>query len=302
MSNRRIAFIHPGSAYLPEIEAYQAFLGQHGFLSEVFVQPRPEQLPDFAVEWHFMGMDRLPRVPGRLKIHEYISLSLPPFARWKNRLKRYLNPRPDLRIFHNHLIKKELRFKNKTPFRFRDAGIGAHFFGYQTAEKRYDFVYHGAMDKARRLDILLQIFSERFPAHTLLLVGEPGEALRRRFGHVTNVHFAGQVPYTQIPHWLQQARYGLNYIPPVYPYDRQPSLKLLEYCALGLPVVTTNYTWARQFAKARAGHFFVIKNDWSNFYPQHIDAFIYHTPTVNDLQWNIILAESEILQWLRQNI
>ncbi len=66
--------------------------------------------------------------------------------------------------------------------------------------------------------------------------------------------------------------------------------------------MTTDYTWARQFAKARAGHFFIIKNDWSNFYPQYIDDFTYHTPAVNDLQWDIILTESGILQWLQETI
>lgn len=299
---QRIAFIHPGRAYLPELEAYQHYFAKAGFRVDVFRKSNVPNLRDYAVEWHLLGLDRVPTVSGRLKIHEYISLSLPPFAKWKNRVKTWANARPDLRIFHNEAVQQGFKFKDNVPTLYRDAGVGAHFFETFPVEKKYDFVYHGAMDQTRRLESLLEKFASRFQRYSLLLIGEAPTYLLRKFQKLKNIHFAGPVPYQEIPDHLVQARFGLNYIPDIYPYNLQPSLKLLEYCALGLPVVTTDYAWVNEFARSRGGSFFKIKSDWSNFQPGLIENFVFQTPDVKDLQWEKVLNRAEILKFIESHL
>ena len=302
MSMPKIALIHPGNAYLPELEAYRDYFSNAGFDVEILRHPSTKDLQNFAVEWHLLGVDRSPNVPGRLKIHEYISLSIPPFAKWKNRLKRWVNVPPDLRIFHNEAVRSGFGFQDETLALYRGAGVGAHFFENFPIEKKYDFVYHGAMNKSRRMHFLLEKFARRFTQYTLLLIGEAPEKLRRRFQNHKSIHFAGRVPYREMPKYLAQAHFGLNYIPDVYPYNLQPSLKLLEYCALGLPVVTTDYAWLRTFEESRGGRFFKIRPDWSNFQPDLMENFDFKTPNVADLQWEDVIARSGILEFIEHHL
>lgn len=302
MTKLKIALVHPGNAYLPELEAYRDYFSAAGFEVEILQHPSAKDLQNFAVEWHLLGMDRLPNVLSRLKIHEYISLSIPPVARWKNCLKRWVNVPPDLRIFHNEAVRSGFGFQDETPALYRGAGVGAHFFEDFPIEKTYDFVYHGAMDKSRRMHILLEKFAKRFTQYTLLLIGEAPEKLRRRFQNYKSIHFAGRVPYLEMPKYLAQARFGLNYIPDVYPYNLQPSVKLLEYCALDLPVVTTDYAWLRTFEESRGSCFFKIRPDWSNFQPDLIENFDFSTPDVSDLEWKKVLERSGILKFIEHHL
>lgn len=299
MEQQKIAIIHPGSAYLPEIIAYQSFFARAGFEIAVFQKSDLPNLQDYAVEWHLMGQDRLPKTEVRLKIHEYISPSLPPLAKWKNQLKRWTNVKPDLRIFQNPTVRQAFNFQDDVPFLYRDAGIGAHFFETFAIKKNYDFVYHGSMHPTRRVDILLEKFAIRFQNYNLLIIGDLPNPLLQKFQTAGNIKFAGRIAYQDIPQQLAQARFGLNYIPNVYPYNLLPALKLLEYCALQLPIVTTDYHWVNELEQSRDGRFFKIKPDWSNFKPDAVMNYDYKTPNVADLQWEKILIDSGILQFIQ---
>ena len=147
----KIALIHKGQAYKPEIQAYLNFFKRIGHECTLFKEIRPELLQGFDLEWHFVGVDHIPRAEGRIKVHEYTSLSIPPLPRWKNQLKKWWNPKPDLRIFQTPSVKEQFRFKDDTPFLFRGPGLGAHFQERSPdTKKEFDFVYLGAMEPARK--------------------------------------------------------------------------------------------------------------------------------------------------------
>lgn len=269
---------------------------------DIFEVKHAHNLQNYAVEWHLMGIDLQPKVSNRLKIHEYISLSLPPLSKWKDVFKQKFNAIPDLRIFHTKSVKKELYFKKETPFLFRDAGIGAHFF--QTGEiqnLQYDFVYLGTMNATRQMHLLFQHFLKNFHNQTLLVIGEAPVKLQQTFSS-HQIHFAGKVPYLEVPNLLRQARFGLNYIPVCRPYYLQPSLKLLEYCAIGLPIITTDYEWVNHFENQRAARFFKIKPNWRNFNWDTISSFDFKTPDVQDLNWTNMLTNSGILPFLQSRL
>jgi glycosyltransferase involved in cell wall biosynthesis len=56
------------------------------------------------------------------------------------------------------------------------------------------------------------------------------------------------VPQAEVPDWLLRARAGLNLMPERTPLVQQTSTKVLEYLAVGLPVLSNDYLWARQAA------------------------------------------------------
>lgn len=294
----KIAFIHRGQAIKPELEVYQEYFLQAGHHAILLKNWSEQALQSCDVEWHFMGLDRRPKFGNRIKVHEYTSLSVPPFASWKNRVKKSLASQPDLRVFGSPLIAQMLDFKDGVPALFRDAGIGQQFFQkHKIAHQAYDFVYCGAMDRTRQLQRLLTHFIQKLPEQKLLLIGEVPPHLKPFLSHA-NFYTSGKIPYQAVPQYLLQARYAINFIPDIYPYHFQRPLKLLEYCALGMPVISTDYAWVRQFEAERGARFFKIKPDFSNFTLDQILNFAFSTPDVRDMSWENILRESNILPFL----
>ena len=81
-----------------------------------------------------------------------------------------------------------------------------------------------------------------------LVVGSPPphDDLSRFVG--LPVTFAGPLRRADIPAALASARFGLNDTPDVFPYNRQTSIKTLEYAAAGLGIIANRYAWVQDFA------------------------------------------------------
>jgi hypothetical protein len=127
-ANKRIAFITHGDQFLPELTAYSDFFHSLGWIAEIFRKtPTRAELEKYNVEWHFMGLDKIPKVSGRIKIHEYCSVSTPPMAKFKNRIKKCITVNPDYRIFQSMWVANEMKMYNK-PYILRDMGIRESFF------------------------------------------------------------------------------------------------------------------------------------------------------------------------------
>jgi len=300
---KTIGFIHRGPAYAPELWAYRNFFEQRGFSVKILKEPNEKDLEELTIEWHFTGLDTSAKAPGRLKIHEYVSLSVPPLSPWKNRLKKYLNAKPDARIFGNPFIQKQYGFNDKIPCFYRDAGVASFFFQQEQNEnKEFDFVYAGSTDSTRKISRLINAFLKQLPNCRLLIVGTPPNDLSPSIKNQPSLFFTGKIPYSGVPAFMGKARYGINFIPEVYPYRHQRPLKLLEYCAIGLPVITTSYRWVHEFEKERNAHFFKLNPDFSNFRLEEIEAFDFVTPEVSDLRWETIIQQSGILSFLEASV
>ncbi|MBU1310754.1 MAG: glycosyltransferase [Gammaproteobacteria bacterium] len=241
---KSLCFVHQGKAQLPEIRAYcDYFSGRY----QVSVANSVADLHRYDIIWFFMGCYRYRPLPHQFMVHEYASLSTPPFARLKDQVKQWCNSTPQLRVFQNPQQSEQLSFNDNIPQRYRDMGIAGHFSAEPDCEKRCDLIYTGTMDKSRQLHIALDLLLELNPLASIWLVGQPSAYLQRRYKSYTNVRFLGSVENSQIPELLSQARFGLNFIPDVYPYQLQTSTKLLEYAACGLPVIGNKTAWLKQF-------------------------------------------------------
>ncbi|AEG93935.1 glycosyltransferase [Ramlibacter tataouinensis] len=253
----KVHFVRLAQAYLPELDAYDSFLRALGH--QACLHTHVGTIPaDAQVVWWMCG--RVPAAishsaPGAFHVHEYSSASVPPFAWLKDRVKRYLQPRPDYRIFQNEWVRRRFDFRDGRPSELRDMGVAPAFLEMPPhgVTPDHDFVYLGEM---RRLRGFLRVFDAlELAGLRVLLVGQLPDDLAQRLGPTALRTVTGRVPHAQVPSLLRRARVGLNLVPDRAPFNLQTSTKLLEYCACGLHVLSTDYPWVRDFARQRGGDF-----------------------------------------------
>jgi len=295
-----ISFTHPSKAFLPEIEAYSVFFKKYGIKTSVAKFPGFYN-EEVDVEWYFMGMF-FKKNPGVVTIHEYTSASVPPFPKIKNQLKKMLAIKPDCRIFLNDFVQKQFSFADKIPSCIRDMGVDA-IHRLSIIEKEYDFIYIGTVESKRKLDGLFECFGKgSLQNRTLLVLTTNYHKISHQMKEYNNIRFEGPVPHKQVLNYLQKAKFGINYVPDIHPYNQQTSTKLLEYVAAGIPVITNQYAWVEQFEKKYGGNFFKIAADFSNFNWKNITEFSYKAPDLTDWIWEKQISKSGILQFLESRM
>lgn len=247
-----VHFIHAGEAYLPELAAYQDWLQSRQ--AQAAMHRHPDTVPaDARFVWWMCGRvapAQAARFPQAWQVHEYASASVPPLAWPKDLIKRWTQPRPHYRIFQNAWVRDRMGFADGVPHECRDMGIPANLLQTATtpaaAAPAHDFVYLGEM---RRLAGFLPVLNAiARSGRRLLLIGALPpelEALQQLPGTTCT----GRVPQPEVAALLRTARCGLNLVPRRAPFTQQTSTKLLEYCAAGLQVASTDYPWVRRFAQ-----------------------------------------------------
>ena len=241
---KSLCLVHQDKAQLPELQAYTEYFSAK---YRVFIETPQADLSTYDIVWFFMGCFRYQPQPHQFVVHEYASLSTPPMAWLKDKLKARVNSRPNLRVFQNAQQSSRLHFNDNVPVLYRDMGLCGDFTIRPGSEKQCDLIYVGTMDKSRRLERALDIILRLKPDTHIWLVGNPAAYLQQRYQHHINVRFLGKVSNKQIPVLLNQAHFGLNYVPDIYPYQFQTSTKLLEYAACGLPVIGNKTAWVNSF-------------------------------------------------------
>ena len=83
------------------------------------------------------------------------------------------------------------------------------------------------------------------------------------------------------------------------PFNEQTSTKLLEYAALKMPIITTDYKWIRNFQKENGGNFFYLEKDLSNFIWKNISQFNYSFPDLKEWTWEKQIRKSGVLEFLQ---
>lgn len=252
MSATLIQFVHEGKAAYPEIRAMQSYFGARGYDT---VEATPDQVKRDSgrktVCWHMMGF--YPRkLDCTVTIHDYRSLSVGTLARTKDRLKRMLNARPDIRIFQNQEIRGALGFAEDSSTRYLPMGVPQFFIDKRGAGSRpnVDFIYIGSMLAERRCELMLDSFIKRFgETKTFDLYGAPNEQLVERYAGRPNIRFRSTVPQEDLPAILAKARVGVCYFPMHYPHLLQTPTKLMEYAALGMRVLANDHPQSRLTAE-----------------------------------------------------
>lgn len=250
----KIYFIHEGKAAYPEIAAYRTFFAGRFVCEEI----RPEEVEtksDLAqsVCWFIMGFHRM-RPEAACVIHDYRSLSVGRLHALKDLMKRFLNAKPDIRIFQNREMQQAMPFDDEVPTLYLPMGVPPFVVQYRRkgADIRpvCDFCYIGAMSMERRSDLMIDSFLKRFGTDKLFhLYGSPEPALVARYRDCPNVVFCGSKSQEDVFAALQTTRVAVNYFPTHYPHRLQTPTKLLEYAALGLRILCNEQPQSRQVAR-----------------------------------------------------
>ncbi|MEI7495488.1 MAG: glycosyltransferase [Betaproteobacteria bacterium] len=287
-----IHFIRNGTSYLPEIDAYCEYIHARGHHS--MVHDNSHTVPsNAAVVWWFCGgvpIREAHRLREAFQIHEYASASVPPYAWLKDHIKHWTQPRPDYRIYQNGWVRERLGFADTVPHALRDMGVAEHFFDSPLVKptSEFDLVYSGEM--SRLLAFIPLLYAIETAGRSLLLVGEVPEALQIQLP--SKVTCTGRVEHLQVPRYLRSARFGLNLMPKTIPFLQQTSTKVLEYCAVGLPVVSNAYPWIRYFMAQNKGNFYLLNDDPSSLatsFGEALEAYPYVVPDIRTLAWPQVL-------------
>lgn len=281
------------SAYTPEAYAYESYLIKMGHQ----VQLDYELDPNNDLNIYFMGMRPFwKKKEGRaIEIHEYQSLSTPPYARFKNFSKKIVNKQPSGRIFLNDLVHHDLNFTDDIPYIYRDMGVDEALFQSPSENPLYDIVYCGSISGRSGL---IEVLRELAKNYKVIVVGRVNDVEKDLLQH-TNITLLGQVSRDQLPEIYRNSRFGLNYTPNIYPFNIQTSTKTLEYLASGLRVISNRYKWVELFDKSN--NFEIIWLECLGQYKCNIDSFnkVYD---LQDYSWNHILYNSGFLNFLETHV
>lgn len=294
----KILFIRENKAFLPEIDAYIKYFNKFEDFSAYDSSKISGEfnLNEFDVIWEFKGFGGI-NVKNQILVHEYASLSTGQFPLLKNKLKVKMNRKPQLRVFLNEKVKSGFRFNDHVDYCLRDMGLDESFLNVEKEKKEFDFVYVGAVSKSRGIDKLLNIFTKKNNGK-LCLIGNVDNEIYMKYKNNKDLIFTGKVPYLEVPKIASKAIYGINYIPDQYPLNIQTSTKLLEYLALGLKVITTDYYWIRQFEKKHYCSFYKLNN--SNFDLSKISNYEFKLNfKAQNFLWDSIFEQSEIINKLK---
>jgi hypothetical protein len=259
MSTEQVHFIRGGASYLPELAAYEALLRERGHAS-VF-HDSAATVPGVArILWWICGRvpsDAGKRWPTAFHVHEYASASVPPAAGLKDRIKRWTHPVPQHRIFQSEWVQGRMGLDDGVPCSFRDMGVPATFLdAKRNAVGDFDLVYLGETSRLMAFSGALRAIREA--GLSLLVVGAIDDRVR---AVARDAQCAGRIPQENVPSQLLRARAGLNLMPNRLPFSQQTSTKVLEYLAVGLPVLGNDYAWFRRTAAQFPGRLKAVDVD-----------------------------------------
>lgn len=280
-------------SYLPEAYAYQDFLQKNNL--KVIVAYKQSELINTDVIIMFAGFFFKKKYKKKKYIIDYASLSTPPFVKIKDLIKKKLNFKPDFRIFNSEFIKNYYNFNDNIPCVIRKAGISDKFFNIQNFKtKKYDIIYTGSIDSRKGLKNIFVKYLNL--GCSILVVGSVSNSFKNYFQNYEKIFFTGRIPNEKIGDFYCQCEYGLNYIPNIFPYKYQYSLKFLEYSAFKLKVISNRTIFLDQLNKIKKINLIyddMINNldDLKNLKFEHFD--------VEKYKWNTILESIKFDQIIK---
>jgi hypothetical protein len=260
------------NAFLPEAYVYRDMFIAKGFACDL-VQKGSKIMNDYDAVVLFHGFHPFWKKYPQLIIGEYHSLSVGRFGWIKDILKRVFNVRASYYIFLNDFTRKRLFFSNKIPFSLRGMGYDSSNNDLGCQHKEFDVVYCGSF----RSGVIERVMYLADLGLRIAVVG-----FENQLNH-QNVYFFGKVSSQEAARIMLKSKWGLNYTPDGFPLNIQDSTKVIEYCALGLGVITNRYKWVDRFEKDRCARFLDLDQVFS---ADDVKNFEFTVPDVSELEWS----------------
>ncbi len=284
-----IGILSNKKSYLPEIIAYRNYFIKKNI--KVIISENELSLKNCDIIIMFCGFFLRKKLKNKFYIHDYSSLSTPPFCDIKDFIKKNFNFKPDLRIFNSKFIKKHMNYNDKVPHIIRSQGVLKNFFQKRLKKFNYDFLYTGSIETRKGLDKIF--FKYLKLGFSILVIGNVSDDYKMKFSNFSKIKFLGPKKYVHMHKYYKMCKYGLNYIPDEFPYNAQYSTKFLEYSASKLNIVSNKTVFMKEISKK-----YKIKNvydedinsahDLKNAKFQHLKLHNY--------EWGEVIKKSGILK------
>ena len=293
----------PSKSYSPELYALSEYFDGVDDIQFDLVEHsvNNENLSALEYDGMYLKMGFSPLwKPTRLaEIHDYASASTGSFARMKDALKTRMSSRPVLRSFLSDAVKDCFKFGDKVPYILRDMGVPGTFIAAGSSRQcsnEYDLMYAGSITPSRESAELFRAVEDA--KLTVLAVGDPHPEIHEEFRYSQFVTFTGRMAYHSMPELSARCRYGINHTPVEWPFWFQTSTKVLEYLALGLPVISNDYSWVRKFEKESGARLARLEDIGQ--LSRGVLEFDFVIPDMHEYSWTSVFSRSRILPAIRQ--
>lgn len=236
---KKIYILHPGKASYPDIHAYREYFNDKFHIYDGTVEDyRNFNDKSNTILWCIMGY-----YPKRLNayrvIHDYRSLSVGKFSALKDKIKACFNIKPDVRIFLNTEVRKQMNFSDGIPEYLLDMGVPNWIFNIEpSVEFSGTFCYLGDMSLERGFDKIIDGFlRSRTKNDSFVLIGKPQKELLDKYIGTEGLIFTGFKNQREALAIVKACKYAVSFIPYHRPYCYQTPTKLLEYAALGMNII-----------------------------------------------------------------
>ena len=290
----KIGILGKSQSYLPEAIAYKKYLEK--FNHKIMITNHYNEIKNYDTIIMFMGFYPQKRNENLKYIHEYNSLSLQPYAHLKNKLKHYLNFKPDKRIFLNNYVKYFFNFRDNISYLNRDMGYDITFKKCQKILNKkieFDLVYTGSFDNRTGLLKCIKYLSNF--GFKIALIGNMKNNLYNEYKKIPNVSLLGKLDLDEIIKIFNVTKCGLNYTPDIFPFNVQSSTKTIEYSAAGLGVLSNRYIWVETFEKSRTANFLYLDQLKTR---DQIYNYNFKNAYVDDLTWKNILEKNHFKEFI----
>lgn len=299
----KIFILHPGKANYPEISAYRSYFAEKfqvldGTIEQYKNIPNKED----TILWCIMGFYPN-QIEAKYIIHDYRSLSVGQFPRIKDKIKRFGNKKPDLRIFQNDLMEKVMGFNDKTPSLLLPMGVPDWIFNLtpDPALAKGTYCYIGEISRERGMDRVIEAFINNMPLdQTLVLVGQPEELIYEKYKDHGNIIFTGKVPQQDALKIVLNCEYAVCRFPKHYPHCYQAPTKYLEYAALGKTILCNDCPSNRKAFKEIASNAIFVDD---SIFGKNLQSIIHsHKIKPHDkpthIEWGRLINNSKITKFL----
>jgi glycosyltransferase involved in cell wall biosynthesis len=251
----RILLPLTGKSFLPEVPAYVDAFSAAGH--EVIVLGAQDDVRNAVrhdVVIRFGGLLRNISGLDAVEIHEYHNASTTRFPRSKNLAKSVLSTRPAGRVFVTDWVRRQFHFRHGAPHVVRTQGASEAFLAARdVTSHEFDIVFAGSLSGRPGLHSALAKLGAS--GATIGVAGVGADMDVNQICSVPGVHYVGRLDSADVPKFISQGRFALNYCPNLYPWNQQVSTKVVEYLVAGRPIISNRYPWIEHHSRDHGYHY-----------------------------------------------
>lgn len=295
-----VCFVKTGKAYLPELYAYKEYLEKHNISVIICDNVYEAKNTNATLYYRFGGF-----LTGRIKkdipeIHEYHTISTGKFPFLKNFLKSKFSSEPNGLCFLNIDVENKFFFKGNYPVIHRDMGAESLLLKIRELDnnKKFDIAYIGSI--SNRTGVIDVVIKLALRGYSIALLGNINEFDMKKIDDIKNITAFGVCNRNKVLEILSKTRYGLNYIPDIYPLNIQTSTKAIEYLVSGIPIISNKYNWMDKHSSKYNYKYVDLSMILNGGNLPMNSEYIIPIDKAKKLTWEFILNSNDFLMFLEK--